>query len=135
MEGDAGGDILLVIGRHGDVSSEEDAYAYFIAVSLAEYLFQPTKKEDEIIKERIRAKDGEEVTNMHVLMPAWQRWGMEEGLQQGRTEGWAEGRTEGRTEGQKEFLQKMVQKGMSVGDLASLLDMTEAQVQEMITSM
>ena len=121
------------------IRNEEDAYAYFIAVSLAEYLFQPTKKEDEIIKERIRAKDGEEVMNMHVLMPAWQRWGMEEGLQQGLTQGLEQGLTQGleqgRVEGQKEFLQKMLQKGMSVGNLASLLDMSEAQVQEMITRM
>ncbi|WP_339250286.1 hypothetical protein [Paenibacillus sp. FSL P2-0136] len=47
------------------------------------------------------------------LMPAWKRWGYEEGKAEGIEEGKAEGKAEGKEEGQAELIRKLLLNGFS----------------------
>ena len=47
-----------------------------------------------------------------------------------REEGLKEGLEQGREEGKNETIRKMVEKGMSITDVAHILDMTEEEVRE-----
>lgn len=51
----------------------------------------------------------------------------------GHREGLKEGRKEGHKEGRNSVIQKLLEKGMSTADIASLLDMTPAELEGMIT--
>ncbi|AEV17767.1 hypothetical protein GTCCBUS3UF5_4430 [Geobacillus thermoleovorans CCB_US3_UF5] len=50
--------------------------------------------------------------------------------EEGRQEGLKEGLEQGREEGKNETIRKMVEKGMSITDVAHILDMTEEEVRE-----
>lgn len=50
--------------------------------------------------------------------------------EEGRQEGLKKGLEQGREEGKNETIRKMVEKGMSITDVAHILDMTEEEVRE-----
>ncbi len=56
--------------------------------------------------------------------------GRQEGLKEGLKKGLKEGLEQGREEGKNETIRKMVEKGMSITDVAHILDMTEEEVRE-----
>ncbi|STO36633.1 Uncharacterised protein [[Flavobacterium] thermophilum] len=58
------------------------------------------------------------------------RGSREEGRQEGLKEGLKKGLEQGREEGKNETIRKMVEKGMSITDVAHILDMTEEEVRE-----
>jgi len=56
--------------------------------------------------------------------------GIEEGLKIGLEQGREEGREKGREEGMKEVIGKMIEKGMSIAEIANILDLTEEEVRK-----
>ncbi|MBB5325129.1 putative transposase/invertase (TIGR01784 family) [Anoxybacillus tepidamans] len=54
----------------------------------------------------------------------------EEGLKEGLKQGRIEGLKEGMKQKESEMIQKMLEKGMSVAEIANILDMTEEEVHE-----
>ncbi|PIC03690.1 hypothetical protein CS060_13860 [Anoxybacillus flavithermus] len=55
--------------------------------------------------------------------------GLKEGLKRGLEQGRAEGLKEGMKHKEREMIRKMVEKGMSIADIAHMLDLTEEEVQ------
>lgn len=68
------------------------------------------------------------------LMPAWKRWGLEEGLQKGLEEGMQKGREEGREEGRdaerRAIALRMLGRGIRPEEIADLLQVSEEQVNQ-----
>uniref|UniRef100_UPI00262AB33C Rpn family recombination-promoting nuclease/putative transposase n=1 Tax=uncultured Anoxybacillus sp. TaxID=263860 RepID=UPI00262AB33C len=58
------------------------------------------------------------------------RGSRDEGRREGLKEGLKKGLEQGREEGKNETIRKMVEKGMSITDVAHILDMTEEEVRE-----
>ena len=56
----------------------------------------------------------------------------QEGIQEGRAEGRAEGRTEGRIEGINLVIRQMIAKGMTVQQVADIVDMTVEEIEAII---
>ena len=68
------------------------------------------------------------------LMPAWKRWGLEEGLQKGMEEGLQKGREEGREEGRdaerRAIALRKLSRGIRPEEIADLLQVPEEQVRQ-----
>ncbi|MFC3799749.1 hypothetical protein [Cohnella sp. GCM10012308] len=58
------------------------------------------------------------------LMPAWKRWGYEEGL----VEGLEKGKEKGIEAGRAESVRKLLAKGFTPGQIADLLDLPQEEV-------
>ena len=55
-----------------------------------------------------------------------------EGIQEGRAEGRTEGRAEGRAEGINLVIRQMIAKGMTVQQVADIVDMTAEEIEAII---
>jgi len=111
-----------------------------LIMSVADLYFKPIEEEDRSILKEFRDNREMEEEAIMELMPAWKRWGLEEGLQKGREEGRVEGRVEGRKEGQEQgvvlgrdeerrtIALRMLGRGIKPEEIADLLQVPEEQV-------
>ncbi|QUL53642.1 hypothetical protein KDC22_25255 [Paenibacillus tritici] len=84
-----------------------------LIMSVADLYFKPDRTQDEEILRELIDHYPEEGEAIMELMPAWKRWGYEEGKAEGIEEGKAEGKEEGKEEGQAELIRKLLLHGFS----------------------
>jgi len=68
---------------------------------------------------------------MMELMPAWKRWGYEEGIQEGLEKGKAEGIAEGIAEERASIVRRMIAKGFTPGQVADTLEIPLVEVEKL----
>ncbi|MFC6649225.1 Rpn family recombination-promoting nuclease/putative transposase [Paenibacillus rhizoplanae] len=88
-----------------------------LIMSVADLYFKPDRIQDEEILRELIDHYPEEGEVIMELMPAWKRWGYEEGkaegIEEGKAEGIEEGKAEGKEEGQAELIRKLLLNGFS----------------------
>lgn len=88
-----------------------------LIMSVADLYFKPDRIQDEEILRELIDHYPEEGEVIMELMPAWKRWGYEEGkaegIEEGKAEGIEEGKAEGKEEGQAELIRKLLLHGFS----------------------
>ncbi|WP_217593897.1 Rpn family recombination-promoting nuclease/putative transposase [Cohnella sp. GbtcB17] len=95
-----------------------------LIMSVADLYYEPKPNEDEqILLELIQSVPEEEKFIME-LMPAWKRWGFEEGIEQGIEQG----KERWKQEERREIVRKLVSKGMTPEFVANMLDWPLAEV-------
>ncbi len=99
-----------------------------LIMSIADLYFVPDQKQDEAILyelTRIYPKEGEAIME---LMPAWKRWGYEEGLEKGIEKGIVEGMETARLK----VARKLLVKGFSFEEIGETLDLPAEEVRKLI---
>ncbi|MEK0313590.1 Rpn family recombination-promoting nuclease/putative transposase [Cohnella sp. 56] len=87
-----------------------------LVMSIADLYYRPEAEEDRSILRELHARDPKEAERVMELMPAWKRWGYEEGLE------------EGKEKGREESVRKLLAKGLSPAQIADLLDLQPDEV-------
>lgn len=95
-----------------------------LVMSIADLYYRPEPEEDRSILRELQARDPEEAERVMELMPAWKRWGYEEGLE----EGLEKGKEKGIEAGRAESVRKLLAKGFTPGQIADLLDLPQEEV-------
>lgn len=101
-----------------------------LIMSVADLYFIPDPVEDQEIILELSRNYPEEGEQMMELMPAWKRWGYEEGREEGRQEG----REEGREEGTQAMIQKMLSKGFAPEVIADTFEISVDEVKKAMQS-
>lgn len=91
-----------------------------LVMSIADLYYRPEAEEDRSILRELHARDPKEAERVMELMPAWKRWGYEEGLEEGKEKGIEAGRAES--------VRKLLAKGFTPGQIADLLDLQPDEV-------
>jgi len=107
-----------------------------LIMSVADVYYKPNIDEDESILREWLASDSKEGEIIMELMPAWKRWGYEEGIQEGLEKGIEQGIekgietgiAKGREEARREVAVRMLSKGASPEEVAELLDVPIEEV-------
>ncbi|TNJ62400.1 Rpn family recombination-promoting nuclease/putative transposase [Paenibacillus hemerocallicola] len=99
-----------------------------LIMSVADLYFQPSKEEDEAIFREIRSHDPEEGEKIMELMPAWKKWGMEEGIEIG----FEKGKVEGKAEERHSIIRKLLDKGFSPEEVAETIEVPVDEVRKLI---
>ncbi|WP_159887496.1 Rpn family recombination-promoting nuclease/putative transposase [Paenibacillus puerhi] len=86
-----------------------------LIMSVADLYYKPEKEEEEALLRELHEHYPEEGESIMELMPAWKKWGYEEGKE--------EGREEGKEEGREEIIRKLLLKGFSPEELAKTIDL------------
>ncbi|MFD1907186.1 hypothetical protein ACFSQ7_29115 [Paenibacillus rhizoplanae] len=84
-----------------------------LIMSVADLYFKPDRVQDEEILRELIDHYPEEGDAIMELMPAWKRWGYEEGIAEGIEKGIEKGKAEGKEEGQAETIRKLLLHGFS----------------------
>ncbi|MBP2112459.1 Rpn family recombination-promoting nuclease/putative transposase [Paenibacillus silagei] len=84
-----------------------------LIMSVADLYFKPDRAQDEEILRELIDDYSEEGEVIMELMPAWKRWGYEEGIAEGMEKGIEKGKAEGKEEGQAETIRKLLLHGFS----------------------
>ncbi|WP_340025206.1 histidine kinase [Paenibacillus sp. FSL K6-1096] len=66
------------------------------------------------------------------LMPAWKRWGYEEGIAEGIEKGKAEGKAEGKEEGQAETIRKLLLHGFAPEEVSKAVDLPLDEIKKLM---
>lgn len=90
-----------------------------LIMSVADLYYKPSKQEDESILRELLIHESDKEEIMMELMPAWKRWGMEEGIEIGIEKG----REEGRLEAKRAIASRMREKGATADEIAEILDL------------
>lgn len=102
-----------------------------LVMSVGDLYFKPDKAEDRQLLDLLAAEFGEEEAELLELMPAWKRWGYEEGLEEGLQQGMEKGVEKGLMLGKADMVQKLLNKGFQEDDIADMLDVPLSEVAEM----
>lgn len=102
-----------------------------LLMSVADLYFEPNQAEDEKLLDEILKDYPEERVKMMELMPAWKRWGYEEGIQEGLEKGKAEGIAEGIAEERASIVRRMIAKGFTPGQVADTLEIPLVEVEKL----
>ncbi|SDC20799.1 conserved hypothetical protein (putative transposase or invertase) [Paenibacillus sp. UNCCL117] len=94
-----------------------------LIMSIADMYFEPNKEQDESLLQEIRELYPEEGEALMELMPAWKRWGYEEGMEEGIEKGLEKGIEQGIEKGIEQAVRKMLDKGFSPEEIAETLDL------------
>jgi predicted transposase YdaD len=123
--------------------SKLDRARLSLVMSVADLYFKPDQKEDASIMEELRMLYPEEGEALMDLMPAWKRWGYEEGMEEGlmkgiekgietgMEKGRAHGLQEGKEEERRTIIQRLAAKGFSPEDIAEALELPVAEVRRL----
>ncbi|WP_143762612.1 MULTISPECIES: hypothetical protein [unclassified Cohnella] len=68
---------------------------------------------------------------MMELMPAWRRWGYEDGIKEGLEKGKAEGKVEGKAEERAAIVRRMLAKGFTPQQVADTLEIPLTEVEQL----
>lgn len=93
-------------------------------MSIADLYFQPDRQQDESILLEIAQQFPEEGEHIMELMPAWKRWGYEEGLEEGIEKGMETARLK--------VAQKLFEKGFSLEEIGETLELPVEEVQKLV---
>lgn len=97
-----------------------------LIMSVADLYFKPSKDEDDRILKQITEQYPEEGVNLMELMPAWKRWGYEEGLE--------EGIEKGMEKGMREVTLRLINSGMSLEEVSHILKMPLEELESLIAN-
>ncbi|WP_340026334.1 Rpn family recombination-promoting nuclease/putative transposase [Paenibacillus sp. FSL K6-1096] len=111
-----------------------------LIMSVADLYFKPDRAQDEeILKELINhyPEEGEAIME---LMPAWKRWGYEEGIaegiekgiEKGIAEGIEKGKAEGKEEGQAETIRKLLLHGFSPEAVSKAVELPLDEIKKLM---
>ena len=103
-----------------------------LVMSIADLYFEPDIGEDQELLRQLSAHYSEEGVNILELMPAWKKWGYDEGLEEGLEKGREEGREEGMEKGKEEVLRKFLDKGFSPEDIADTLGTSVDEIRKLL---
>jgi hypothetical protein len=95
--------------------------------SYADLYHEPTQEEDEELLREIAINQPEEGVILMELMPAWKRWGYEEGIEKGIVEGLESGK--------RAIALNLLTKGMSVPEVSEVTKLAEEVVLELQKSL
>src|SRR5690606_22343542 len=101
-----------------------------LIMSVSDLYFKLSKEEDEAILYDMKNEYPEEGEAIMELMPAWKKWGYDEGREEGREEG----RQEGRQEGRAEAIRKLLNKGLAPEKVADLLELPIDEVNKTVST-
>jgi predicted transposase/invertase (TIGR01784 family) len=82
---------------------------------VADLYFKPDKKEDETMLRELSEQYPEEGETIMELMPAWKRWGYEEGIEKGK----------------EEIIRKLLDKGFSPEKMAETIEMPVDEIRKL----
>ncbi len=99
-----------------------------LIMSVADVYYKPNVDEDESILKEWLANNSKEGEMIMELMPAWKRWGYEEGIEEGIEKGIEKGIARGREEARREVAIRMLSKGTPPEEVAELLDVPVEEV-------
>jgi predicted transposase/invertase (TIGR01784 family) len=99
--------------------------------SYADLYYEPTQEEDEQLLREIATDKPEEGAILMELMPAWKRWGYEEGIEKGIVEGIEKGIEKGLETGKRAIALNLLTKGMSIPEVSEVTQLNEEVVQEL----
>ena len=106
-----------------------------LLMSVADLYFEPDRDEDKKLLDEILQDHPKERVKLMELMPAWKRWGYEEGIQEGLEKGKAEGKAEGKVEGMAEeraaIVRRMLAKGFTPGQVVDTLEIPLTEVEKL----
>ncbi|MEK0314474.1 Rpn family recombination-promoting nuclease/putative transposase [Cohnella sp. 56] len=105
-----------------------------LVMSVADLYYEPKPEEDEQILNELREMVPEEEAFIMDLMPAWKRWGFEEGVEQGIEQGIEQGKDRGMLEERKDVVRKLLGKGMTPDKVADMLELTPEEVARLGTA-
>ncbi|MFC5406748.1 hypothetical protein [Cohnella soli] len=91
-----------------------------LIMSVADTYFVPDQEQDEVILKELREQYPEEGDAIMELMPAWKRWGYEEGIE--------EGMAKGKEEERIFIIRKLLSKGFTPEQVAESLELPMDQV-------
>lgn len=84
-----------------------------LIMSVADLYFKPDRAQDEEIIKELMIQYPEEGEAIMELMPAWKRWGYEEGIAEGIEQGIEKGMEKGIEQGQAEIIRKLLLHGFT----------------------
>ncbi|XID93273.1 Rpn family recombination-promoting nuclease/putative transposase [Paenibacillaceae bacterium WGS1546] len=106
-----------------------------LLMSVADLYFQPDREQDERMLRELMDDYPEEGEAIMELMPAWKRWGYEEGVEEGLLKGKEVGKAEGKAEGMAEershIVRKLLAKGFAAEQVADTLDLPIDEVKKL----
>ncbi|QJD87583.1 Rpn family recombination-promoting nuclease/putative transposase [Cohnella herbarum] len=94
-----------------------------LIMSVADLYFEPDREQDEQVLRELLNQYPEEGDNIMELMPAWKRWGYEEGIEEGLEKGKAEER--------KMTVRKLLAKGFSDEQIAETLEISLDEIKRL----
>ncbi|RAU96346.1 hypothetical protein DQG13_20520, partial [Paenibacillus sp. YN15] len=92
-----------------------DAAKLALIMSVADLYYKPVSQEDEDIIRQLHAEGLQGGRKIMELMPAWKRWGYEEGLEKGLEQGMEQGIEKGMEKGLEKGMEKGMEKGLEQG--------------------
>lgn len=105
-----------------------DEARYMLLMAMADMYFQPTKEEDALLFEQLDIEQREEIAME--LMPAWKRWGYEEGIEKGIEQGIEQGIEKGMAT----VIRKLLKKGFTAEELARTVELPVEHIQKIAQS-
>jgi hypothetical protein len=115
--------------------------------SYADLYYEPEQEEDKQLLREIATDKPEEGAILMELMPAWKRWGYEEGMEKGIVEGIEKGIEKGIERGIEKGIERgletgkraialnLLTKGMSIPEVSEVTQLNEEVVQELQKSL
>ncbi len=106
------------------LTSNLDAARLALIMSFADLYFEPVQEEDEAIMKELRKDYPAESEQLLELMPAWKRWGYEEGIEKGIEKGIEQGKLQGKLQ----IATVMLDKGFTPEQVANMTDLPLEQI-------
>ncbi|WP_372663151.1 Rpn family recombination-promoting nuclease/putative transposase [Cohnella sp.] len=103
-----------------------------LIMSVADLYFEPNIEQDEEMLLELREQYPEEGGTLMELMPAWKRWGYEEGIEEGIEQGIEQGIEKGKVEAQQHIIRKLLNRGFSIEEVADTMDLSVAATRRLI---
>ena len=98
-----------------------------LLMSVADLYFEPDQDEDKKLLDEILQDHPKERVKLMELMPAWKRWGYEDGIKEGLEKGKAEGKEEERAA----LVRRMLAKGFTPEQVADTLEIPLIEVEKL----
>ncbi|AGE21877.1 hypothetical protein GHH_c13400 [Geobacillus sp. GHH01] len=87
-------------------------------------------EEEQRLRNEVNQMETKEKEKVLELLISYEQKGIEKGIQKGKKEGLEEGFKQGMKQKERDLIRKMREKGMSVTEIAHMLDLTEEEVWE-----
>ncbi|GAA3409065.1 Rpn family recombination-promoting nuclease/putative transposase [Paenibacillus hodogayensis] len=113
------------------LSRKLDKARLALVMSVADLYFKPDAREDEVLMKELNKRYPEESAAMQELMPAWKRWGYEEGIEKGIQQGREQGIEQGKEQGLQAAALNMLRKSIDVVLIAEITGMSETDIEEL----
>ncbi|WP_342550108.1 Rpn family recombination-promoting nuclease/putative transposase [Paenibacillus sp. FSL P2-0089] len=103
-----------------------------LVMSVADLYFQPDRVQDEEIIKELMIQYPEEGEAIMELMPAWKRWGYEEGIAEGIEQGMEKGIEKGIEKGQAEIIRKLLLHGFTPEAVSKAVELPVDEIKKLM---